>query len=80
MEVGNSDSLADQIKVQGDLVRRLKQEKAAKDKVRFYTFKIMLMVEKGEKTEYLDKLLKQNMQHVNLLPLKGAKTVWYYGQ
>ena len=48
MEVGNSDSLADQIKVQGDLVRRLKQEKAAKDKVRFYTFKIMLMLEKGE--------------------------------
>lgn len=33
MEVGNSDSLAGQIKAQGDLVRRLKQEKADKDKI-----------------------------------------------
>ena len=34
METGKSEALADQIKQQGDLVRRLKQEKADKDKVR----------------------------------------------
>ena len=41
MEVGNSDSLAGQIKAQGDLVRRLKQEKADKDKVRYHSFELI---------------------------------------
>ena len=34
METDNNISLADQIKAQGDIVRRLKQEKADKVKVR----------------------------------------------
>ena len=34
METAKSETLTDQIKQQGDLVRRLKQEKADKEKVR----------------------------------------------
>ena len=40
MDVEGTASLADQIKAQGDLVRRLKEEKADKIKVRLYLMNI----------------------------------------
>ena len=42
MSAEGSASLAEQIKVQGDLIRRLKEEKAEKDKVRQFFNNIII--------------------------------------
>ena len=46
MSAEGSVNLAEQIKVQGDLIRRLKEEKAEKEKVRpRFTFKYIIIVD-----------------------------------
>ena len=42
MSAEGSASLAEQIKAQGDLIRRLKEEKAEKDKVRKFFYNIII--------------------------------------
>ena len=41
MEDCNDMSIADKIKIQGDIVRKLKEEKADKIKVRYFKAKLM---------------------------------------
>ena len=49
MSAEGSASLAEQIKVQGDLIRRLKEEKAEKDKVRIFFNNIIIGNQVNEK-------------------------------